>query len=92
MEEENKYKHWIENGMSPSENYYFPFFWQKRDWYVGRKNKKCLEGYFLSPPVRMQGGLICIAFCMSVTRTKFIPQEPMHLEGLQMFRNILYNT
>ncbi len=25
---------------------------------------------FLSPPVRMHGGLICVAFCMSVTRQK----------------------
>ncbi len=28
-------------------------------------------GAFLSPPVRMHGGLICIGFCMSVTGPKF---------------------
>ncbi len=41
---------------------------------------------FLSSPVRLHSGLICIAFCMSVTRTKFISHEPLHIGPWNMVR------
>ncbi len=39
---------------------------------------------FLSPPVRMHGGLICITFCMSVTLPK--PLEESHISGTVALR------
>ncbi len=47
-------------------------WYQKKDWLAPFYP-------FLSPPVRMHGRLICVAFCMSVTRPKFISQELLHL-------------
>ncbi len=40
--------------------------WKNIWWKVAQKHHQALWGTFLSPPVLMHGGLLCVAFCPSV--------------------------
>ena len=59
--------------------------------------RQILQEIFLSPPVRMHGGLICIAFCLSVTgpkvtRPKIISQQPFNLASWNLVRKPSLNV